>query len=186
MISPDGYENRRLPSFSIRHRIIRLVWNLTWFLLASWTPRYMYKWRRFLLNLFGANLHKRADVRGSARVWYPPNLTMGPRTMLAEKVNCYNMAPVLINHDTLISQGVYICAGTHDYTLASHPLVTRSIEIGPFVWVAAEAFLSPGCTVQEGCVIGARSVVNGKLQPWKVYAGNPAIAIRDRKYSKEM
>ena len=184
-MNSDGYEDRGTPSFSKGHRLFRLVWNAVWLIFASWTPRYFYKWRRLLLVIFGAKLHKRVDVRGSARVWYPPNLEMGARTMLAENVNCYNMAPIKILHDTLVSQGTYICAGTHDYTRASHPLKTREIEIGPCVWIAAEAFISPGAIVSEGCVIGARSVVSGKLKPWYLYAGNPAQPIKIRQYNKE-
>ena len=41
------------PSFSLGHRLIRLVWGIIWALLASWTPAPMHRWRIFLLNLFG-------------------------------------------------------------------------------------------------------------------------------------
>ena len=51
-------------------------------------------WRRFLLKLFGAQLGRVRDVRGSARVWYPPHLHMADRALLAERVICYNMAPI--------------------------------------------------------------------------------------------
>lgn len=176
----DGFEKRKIPSYPLGHRIQRAIWGLTWLFLASWTPPFFRRWRIFLLNLFGANVHSRADVRGSARVWLPKNLTMGPKTTLGEGVICYNMAPVTIHHDTVVSQRTHICAGTHDYRLASHPLVTKPIEIGPYAWVAAEVFLAPGTTVSEGCVVGARSVVHGKLKPWMVYSGHPATILKPR------
>lgn len=184
-MSPDPFEKRKRPSFPLGHKVKRAMWNVTWLLLASWTPSKWNRWRCFLLVLFGAKLHRSAHVRGSARVWYPPNLEMRERTMISDGVNCYNMAPVRIYRDTLVSQRTHICAGTHDYTLASHPLVVRPIEIGPCAWVAAEAFLSPGCKVAEGCVIGARAVVAGTLEPWKVYSGNPARVIKHRDYDAD-
>lgn len=179
-LNGDGFEKRKIPSYPVSHKIKRALWAIVWCLFASWTPPSFRKWRIFLLNMFGANVHSRADVRGSAKIWYPKNLIMEAKTTLAEGVICYNMAPVTIYHDTVVSQRTHICAGTHDYKLASHPLVTMPIEIGPYAWVAAEVFVGPGTTVSEGCVVGARSVVNGKLKPWMVYIGNPAQAIKIR------
>lgn len=166
--------------FSFRHKALRAVWGCVWLLLASWTPKHFSPWRRFLLRSFGATIHRTSDVRGSARVWYPPNLLMGSYCILAEGVECYNMAPVHLNTNSIISQRVFICAGTHDYSQGRHPLVTKPIAIGPHVWIAAEAFVGPGCVVSEGCVVGARAVVNGQLEPWSVYVGNPAMRIKER------
>lgn len=176
-IRPYGKAN-----YSISHRIVRLCWIFIWFLLASWTPKKFAAWRRFLLRLFGARISNTSDVRGTARVWYPHHLRMEEATVLAEGVRCYNMTNITILANTIISQRVFLCAGTHDYSKASHPLVCKPIIIGPNCWVAAEAFISPGSTITEGCVIGARSVVNGELEKWGVYGGNPAIRIKEREY----
>lgn len=170
----------KAPNFSKKHRIIRLLWGAIWLVCASWTPRQFAPWRRFLLRRFGATLTSTSDVRGSARVWYPVNLTMERACILADGVNCYNMAPILIRENSIISQGAYLCGGTHDYTKGKHPLITRPIVIGPHAWVAAEAFIGPGAVVSEGCVIGARAVVSGQTDPWSVYAGNPATRIKER------
>jgi len=171
-----------LRAYSFGHMVIRLLWNATWLLAASWTPKYFARWRRFLLRLFGAQMAPFSDVRGTARVWYPPLLTMESHTVLSAQVNCYNMERVTIKSNTIVSRLAFICAGTHDYTKASHPLVARPIVIGPNVWVCAEAFVGPGSHVPEGCVVGARSVVTGQLQPWSVYAGNPCRRIKAREY----
>ena len=168
-------------NFSFRHKALRAVWGCVWLVFASWTPKKFAPWRRFLLRSFGATIQGNSDVRGSARVWYPPNLHMEAHCILAEGVQCYNMAPVHLHLSTIVSQRAFICAGTHDYCQGSNPLVTKPITIGPHVWVAAEAFVGPGCVVSEGCVVGARAVVNGFLEPWSVYAGNPAKRIKERK-----
>ncbi|MGH6957429.1 MAG: hypothetical protein ACREEW_12265, partial [Caulobacteraceae bacterium] len=59
-------------------------------------------------------------------------------------------------------------------------LVARPIEIGPRAWIAAEAFVGPGVTVGEGAVLGARGVAMRDLEPWTIYAGNPATPLRRR------
>ena len=49
-------------SFPLRHRVLRLTWSLVWGLLGRWTPAPFHGWRRFLLRLFGADLHPTARV----------------------------------------------------------------------------------------------------------------------------
>lgn len=168
------------PSFSLSNRLQRGAWNLTWLLFASWTPTPLKPWRRFLLKLFGAQLGVGADVRGSARVWYPPHLHLGDRAVLAQHVVCYNMAPIHLGPDALVSQGAHLCAGTHDITSPVFQLTTKPITIGAKAWIAAGAFVGPGVVVGEGAVLGACAVTFKPLEPWGVYAGNPAQRIKTR------
>ncbi len=168
------------PSFSLANRLFRALWNLSWAVLASWTPPPFRGWRRFLLKLFGAQLGSHADVRGSAKVWYPPNLHLADRALLAERVNCYNMAPISLGEGALVSQGAHLCAGTHDISRADFQLVAKPIVIGPRSWIAAEAFVGPGVEVGEGAVLGARGVTFKSLEAWGVYGGNPARWIKRR------
>jgi putative colanic acid biosynthesis acetyltransferase WcaF len=168
------------PSFSLRNRLLRAAWNLSWALLASWTPPQMRFWRRFLLKLFGARLGEACDVRGSARVWYPPHLHLADRALLAERVNCYNMAPISLGRAALVSQGAHLCAGSHDIASATFQLTASPITIGDGAWIAAEAFVGPGVDVGEGAVLGARAVTFRSLEAWMVYGGNPAKAIKPR------
>jgi putative colanic acid biosynthesis acetyltransferase WcaF len=169
-------------SFSLRNRIVRLVWNALWFICASWTPNAMWRWRRFLLVLFGANLSKRCDVRGSARVWLPKNLEMADGSIIAQKVNCYNQALVRLGRQAVVSEGAHICAGSHDIDDPNFQLVTAPIFVGDFAWVAAGAFVGPGSILGEGSVLGARGVCFHNLAPWTVYVGNPCAPIRTRKH----
>ena len=171
--------------FSLRNKVLRAIWRLVWLICASWTPASLAGWRRLLLRLFGARMASTADVRGGAVVWYPANLVMEDRTVIAHGVNCYNMARVVIQNDSIVSQRVHLCAGTHDYERGSHPLVVKPISIGPNAWIAAEAFVSPGTIVSEGVVVGARAVVFGTLKPWSVYAGNPAVVLKEREFNRE-
>jgi putative colanic acid biosynthesis acetyltransferase WcaF len=182
MSQSDSFDLRRRPSFDRRHRMIRLLWIIVWTLLFRWTPKQMRVWRVFLLRRFGATIGYHSDVRGSVRVFYPANLTMGKHSVLADGIDCYNMAPLTIGDFTIVSQRVYLCGGTHDYTIASHPLMVRPVTIGSNVWVAAEAMIAPGCIVPDGCLIGARAMVYGELEPWSIYSGNPGRRIKTRTF----
>jgi putative colanic acid biosynthesis acetyltransferase WcaF len=168
------------PSFSLRHRLRRGLFRLAWLVLATWTPRQAHPWRRWLLNLFGAKLERHADVRASARVWYPPNLRMAAHATIADQVEVYNMAPLDVGAWALISQRATLCGGTHDYNSPDFQLLAKPIVIGPQSWVAAEAFVGPGVTIGEGAIVGARAVAMHDVPPWTVQSGNPAQFLRAR------
>jgi acetyltransferase-like isoleucine patch superfamily enzyme len=90
-----------------------------------------------------------------------------------------NMAPVRIGCRTIVSQRAFLCAGTHDYLHPEFQLVTKPITIAPYCWVAAEAFVGPGVTMNEGAVLGARGVPFSDLEAWTVYAGNPVHSLKN-------
>jgi len=167
-------------SFTLGHRIYRLVWSVVWTVLASWTPPPFHGWRRFLLRAFGAQVAPTAVVYGSAKVWYPPNLKMGEYACLAPQVNCYCMAQITLGSHALASQGAHLCAGSHDISDPNFQLIAKPITIEAEAWIAAEAFVGPGVTVGEGAVLGARGVAFRSLEPWTVYAGNPAQPLKSR------
>jgi putative colanic acid biosynthesis acetyltransferase WcaF len=168
------------PSFSLRNRLVRLVWNVAWLVLAAWTPPPLRWWRIALLRAFGAKIDRTANVYASARIWLPANLSMAPYAALGPRATCYNMAPIAVGERAVVSQGAHLCGGTHLVDDPSFQLVAKPIAIGARAWVAAEAFVGPGVTIGEGAVLGARGVTVKDLDDWTIYAGNPARAIRKR------
>lgn len=181
MKTPSSSPREGGPTFPLRHRLLRLAWAVTWTLLGRWTPVPLHGWRRFLLRGFGARLHPTAKIYPSVRVWYPPNLTMGEHACLGPEVNCYCMDRIDLRAHALVSQGSYLCAGTHDVDDPDFPLVTRPILIERNAWVAAQAFVGPGVRIGEGAVLGARGVTVKSLEPFTIYAGNPAKPLRRRR-----
>ncbi len=167
-------------SFSLQHRLTRLAWAVVWGVLAQWTPIPFHGWRRFLLQIFGSKIHPTAKVYPSVRIWYPANLSMAEYSCLASGVNCYCMDVIDIGPYALVSQGAHLCGGTHDIDDPHFQLIAKPIVIKANAWVAAEAFVGPGVTIEEGAVLGARAVAFKNLEPFTVYAGNPARPIRKR------
>lgn len=171
------------PTFAFRFRLMRLAWILAWRCLAAWTPSPFHPWRNLLLRLFGARIHPTAIVHGSTVIWWPGNLVMGRNASMGPGVICYNVAPVTLEALAIVSQRAHLCTGTHDIHSGSFPLVARPIVVRHKAWVAAEAFVGPGMEVGEGAVLGARGVAVKTLEPWTVYAGNPARAVASRRRS---
>nr|WP_245275849.1 hypothetical protein [Methylosinus sp. sav-2] len=91
------------------------------------------------------------------------------------------MAEITIGEKSIISQGAVLCAGTHDVESPDFQLIARPITIGDDVWVASEAFVGPGVSIGEGAVLGARACAFSNLEPWMIYRGNPASAIKERR-----
>lgn len=183
MKTPDLITNRKAfegPTFSLPNRMRRVAWSLSWLLLARWTPPQARLWRLALLRAFGAKVSWKANVYASVKVWAPWNLQMAALAALAPRVEVYNIAPVSVGEKAIVSQGAYLCTGTHDHRDPNFPLYARPIAIGRRAWVCAEAFIGPGVTVNEGAVLAARAVTFKPLAPWTVYQGNPAQAVNTR------
>jgi putative colanic acid biosynthesis acetyltransferase WcaF len=171
-------------TFPLSHRLFRLLWNVVWTGFGAWTPAPLHGWRRLLVRLFGGDIADTAHIYGGVRIWYPPNLTMAAHACLAAGVNCYCMDKIILGEHALVSQSAFLCGGTHDISDPEFQLVIAPIRVGAEAWIAAEAFVGPGVTVGEGAVLAARSVSVRDLDPWTVYAGNPARPIKHRVFSR--
>ena len=162
------------------NQVARCLWGLVWLFLFRPTPVFLHAWRRQLLRCFGARIGRGAHPYPRCRIWAPWNLTMGDYSGLANDVDCYSVAPIVLGPHSTVSQYAHLCAATHDYADPGFRLVPKPITIGARAWVAAGAFVGPGVTVGEGAVVGARAVVIKDVPEWTVVAGNPAVQIRKR------
>ena len=168
------------PSFGLKNKVGRVLWGFVAFLFFKFTPRPFHAWRRFVLRLFGAKIGKKARVYPKVNIWAPWNLDLKDECIVANGVTLYCQGKITIGYRTVVSQGTHLVAGSHDYTKQSFPLYTKPIHIGSHVWIAAEVFVHPGIIINEGCVIGARSVVNKNMPEWMVCAGFPCVPIKKR------
>jgi putative colanic acid biosynthesis acetyltransferase WcaF len=176
-----GIDPWRSPSFGLRQRLHRALWNLCQTSVFALVPRPWHGPRVGLLRLFGARIGPGSHVYPGARVWAPWLLEMADQATLADRVIVYNMAPVRIGRQAVISQGAHLCTGSHDANDPRFPLQARPIEIGRQAWICAEAFIGPGVSVPEGSVVAARAVLmRSPGQAWGVHAGNPARRVGSR------
>lgn len=176
-LQPHLYINQ----LSKKHQLKRLIWSITWKLLASWIPRSMLSgWKRVLLRSFGAKIANSSVIYSTAKIYYPQNLYMGEYACLASEVECYNVAPIKIGAFATVSQGAFLCTASHDISSSDHSLITKSIVVERNAWIGAEAFIGMGITIGEGAVVGARAAVFKNVDPWTVVGGNPARFLKNR------
>ena len=172
------------PSFSLRNRLARLAWNITAALLFRTSPRPMHAWRALLLRCFGAKLGKGVHIYPKARIWAPWNLLCEDYTGIGDGADIYNPAPMRFGEFCVISQDSFVCGATHDYNDPEFPLLAFRMTVGARAWICARACVAPGVQVGEGAVLGLASVATRNLEPWTVYGGAPAVAVKTRRQSK--
>lgn len=168
------------PSFRGRSALVVQLWWLVQDWLIRPSPQFMFGWRRFWWRLFGAEIGEGVLIRPTAKVTYPWKVKVGARSWIGDHAELYSLGPIQIGSDAVISQHVYLCAGTHDYTKIGFPLVAKPIHIEDQVWIATGCFVAPGVTIGKGSIIGARSLVQDDMPAVMICKGNPAIAIKPR------
>nr|WP_082874848.1 putative colanic acid biosynthesis acetyltransferase [Burkholderia sp. MSMB1589WGS] len=169
------------PSFSYRHRVLRQAWSIVYVTLFRPSPRPFHAWRALLLRMFGAKLGTHVHIYPGARIWAPWNLEIGDKVGVADRVNIYNMDKIRIGNHCVISDGAYLCGGSHQYNMANFQLCAEPITLEDNVWICAEAFVHLGVRISEGVVVGARAVVTKTIdEPWSVYAGTPCKRVGKR------
>jgi putative colanic acid biosynthesis acetyltransferase WcaF len=169
------------PAFSANTRARRLTWNLIRALLYRPSPRPMHAWRALLLRSFGAKLGPGCKFYPGSKVWAPWNLECADLVTAADGVEIYNPAPIRFGSHAILSQDSFVCGATHDYDDPAFPLLAYAMEFGPYTWVCARASVGPGVSMGEGSVLGLGSVATRDLEPWSIYAGVPAVKVKDRK-----
>jgi len=166
-----------------RYLVKRFLWACVQLPFWPKMPRVLSPLRIFLLRVFGARIARNCRV-DAARIWLPWNLEMGEWSVIGGSAEIYNLAPVEIGANSVVSQRAYLCTATHDHSRADFPLYSQPIIVESSAWIAAGAFVAPGVRIGEGAVVGAYSVVTKDIPAWMVCAGNPCRAIKSRVLSR--
>lgn len=171
---------RRMRKYSCGEQFGRVLWAI-FRILFTITPRQLWSLRNSLLRLFGAKIGKFVRIYPSVRVQMPWNLDIDDGVTVGDGVILYALGAIHIGERSTVSQGVHLCAGTHDFEDHAFTLLRLPINIEEDVWICADAFVGPNITVSSGAVIGARAVVMKDVAAMSIVAGNPARFIRTRK-----
>jgi putative colanic acid biosynthesis acetyltransferase WcaF len=169
----------------LRRRIELLAWDYAWALTCRWTPTPFNPWRLLVLRLFGAEIHGTPFVHQRARITQPRNLVLHHRACLGDGAHAYALGRIVLHEEATIAQEAYLCTGTHDFAAAHLPLQTAPITVGRGAFVGARAFVLPGLTLGERCVVGAMALVTRDVAPEAIVAGNPARVLGLRRLPDE-
>jgi putative colanic acid biosynthesis acetyltransferase WcaF len=92
-------------------------------------------------------------------------LTIGDNCWLDEDAWILNLEPISIGNDVCISQGVFLCTGSHDISSPTFEYDNGPIVISSRAWVGAHALILRGVTIGEGAVVGACCRVSRDVSP---------------------
>jgi putative colanic acid biosynthesis acetyltransferase WcaF len=170
----------KAPNFSRgRSRLVEAAWLVAqWLFVSSWMPGSRH--RRLLLRMFGARIGRGVILKPGVRIKFPWRLQVGDHSWIGEDAWIDNLDLVSIGENCCVSQGAYLCTGSHNWSLRSFDLITRPIILNDGAWVAARACVALGVTLGEGAILTMGSVATTDLLPWTIYQGVPAKVIRQR------
>lgn len=116
--------------------------------------------------------------------------TIGSFVHIAAFASLVGGGELVVGNFAGISGGTRLYTGNDDYlggglTGPTVPARFRKVErsfvrIGDHAIIGANSVILPGVTIGEGAAIGAGSLIKSDCEPWTVYAGSPARAVKAR------
>lgn len=109
-----------------------------------------------------------------------PNVTHGKLIHIAHTAYLDHRAPIILGDKVTICDWCKLL--THDYSpvhVKGEPERVAGITIGSNVFIGIQAIILPGVTIGDNVIVGAGAVVSKDLPSNGVYAGNPAIKVKD-------
>jgi len=95
---------------------------------------------------------------------------------------------VKIGKGVLIAPGCVLAPTNHEYQDRNKTIIEQrfapskgGIVIEDDVWIGANCTVLDGAIIGKGAVVGAQSLVRGKLRPYGIYVGSPAQQIGERR-----
>ncbi|PRY98194.1 WcaF family extracellular polysaccharide biosynthesis acetyltransferase [Marinilabilia salmonicolor] len=134
----------------------------------------------FLLRLFGAKIGRGVVVKPRVNIKYPWNLRVGDHTWIGEEVWIDNLTKVKIGSNCCLSQGALLLCGNHDYRKETFDLMVGEIVLEDGVWIGANAIVPGNAVCHTHSVLAVHSVAPAIMEPFTIYRGNPATAVKKR------
>ena len=180
-------------------RFLDLMKRLYWDLCDKTERKYYQYWLLSQIpSLFGNKLRgrfiskhiksagKNLQVYAGVRFRSMENLVVGDNVEIGYDNFIQALGGVTLGDNVMLAPGVKIWSVNHNYT-DKNVLVRKQgqdlfpVTIGNDVWIASNAFISPGVTLPDGVIVAAGAIVGTKkYAPYSIIAGNPARVIGHR------
>lgn len=193
-------QERTVNKASLKYMLKRFYWDLLdpderKYLLYYFIAQFPGLTGDFIRGRFVAKRVKSAGsgliVQSGTRFRSIENLSLGNNVVIGYDNFIQALGGVSIGNHSMTAPGVKIWSVNHNYRDKNKPVMkqgqTRSpVVIGCDVWIAANAFISPGVNLPDGCVVSSGAVVGVKdYKPYSIIAGNPARVIGFREDSAQ-
>ena len=146
-----GYDKGRPRSTQLLWLVVSRTIVMKW-----WCPSPV---RVRILRMFGAQIGEGTLIRADVKIHWPWKLRVDAHTWIGEEAWILNLEPVTIGTNTCVSQGVFICTGSHDRKSPTFEFDNAPITIGDSVWIATRATILRGVHIADGATVGAGALV---------------------------
>jgi putative colanic acid biosynthesis acetyltransferase WcaF len=143
------------------------------------------KLKSLMLRVFGARIGAGLVLKTHVRIKYPWRLTIGEHCWIGQDAWIDNLADVRLGDHVCISQGAYLCTGSHDHSQRTFDLVTRPISVESGAWVGAKSVVLPGTTIGTNAIVAAGTVVRGDVTPAIVIGGSANRELGERRVNQD-
>ena len=175
-----NYDPVQTTPFSRLEKLKARMWRVVWLFLFRPTPWFMWRFRVFLLRLFGADVSYKARVSNSSFIEFPWNLSMQDCASLGERSWVYCLDKVGIGKYACVGQDVRLITGSHDFRSPRFEMITAPISIGEGAWLTSDVTVLMGVDVGSYSVIGVKSLVSSSIPENTVAYGSPAKPVKKR------
>ena len=168
-----------------------LWWALKAILSFSYWRYLAYSWVFGIVNFYyprtQVKLGRNVNIHPTVVIRHGERISIGNGSLINHS-NVFQAgkkkAEISIGENVHTGPGVMFFAYNHRYELGS-PSIEQNYDeadifVGNDVWIGANSVVLAGATIENGVVIGASTVVRGRLIENGIYAGNPAKLIGTR------
>lgn len=146
--------------------------------------------RSWALPYFLGGIGERTVIKDGLRITNPERVRIGSDCDLSIRVFITGGGGVTIGDFVGIGPDTKIWSVNHRYQDAETPWLKQGYDREPVVieddvWLGANCFVMPGCTVGKGAIISAGTVLMKSVPPYALVAGNPGRVVGWRKKPEE-
>lgn len=142
--------------------------------------------RRYaLLKSLAKKCGQNVSIHEGVYLFNVENLSVGDNVSVHPMCYIEAQGGVIIGNDVSIAHGVTILSTTHSFSdvevpIRDQPIEILPTEIGNNIWIGAKATIIGGVHIEDGCVIGATTVVKHNVEKNSIVVGVPGRKIKSR------
>lgn len=131
--------------------------------------------------------------------YFSPSIKIGKNVTFNDYIHIGCVDSIEIGDNVLLASKIFISDHNHGYYSGDENSLHQSPEIPPAdrnlsyspvcieenVWIGEFVSILPGSHIGRGSVIGANSVVNGRIPEYSIAVGSPACVVKTYDFSKK-
>src|SRR5690606_461871 len=124
-------------------------------------------------HIMGFKIGRGSSIHLGTKFNCVKNLEIGSNCTINQHCRIDNRGGIIIKDNVSISPYVKILTADHDINSIDFKGRTSSVIINNYVFIGSDCMILGGANLAEGCVIGAKALINNSTEPYGIYYGIP-------------